>query len=84
MIPDKVKLFFANYEVKNLQPDFPSEVIIMNMAGSLIVYHIGFIVDIEYKNVARKMLFCSSSCVLTADEEEKKLLIFFLAERRIL
>lgn len=47
MIPDKVKLFFANYEIKNPQPEFSLEIRIMNMARTWIVYHIGFILNTE-------------------------------------
>lgn len=46
MIPDKVRLYFANYEMKNPQAEFSLEVIIMSKAGTLIVYQISFTVSI--------------------------------------
>ena len=75
IIPDKVKLFFANYEIKNPQPEFPLEVIIMNKDGIPVVYHIGFIVSIEYKNVAK--MLSSSSCLFIVEKEKTRNCSFF-------
>lgn len=77
MIPDKVKLYFANYEVKNPQAEFPLEDIIMSKARILTVYHIGFTVTIEYRKVAGKMLYCLSSCLLNVDGEKVTSYSFF-------
>lgn len=77
MIPDKVKLYFANYYVKNPQADFPLEDIIMRKARILIVYHIGFTVTIEFRKVAGKMFYDLSSCLLIVDEEKMTSYSFF-------
>lgn len=81
MIPDKVKLYFANYEVKNPQAEFPLEDIIMSKARILTVYHIGFTVTIEYRKVAGKMLYYLSSCLLNVDGEKMTITHFLNAEK---
>lgn len=82
MIPDKVKLYFANYYVKNPQADFPLENIIMRKARILIVYHIGFTVTIKYRKVAGKMFYDLSSCLLIVDGEKMTSYSFFNAEKK--
>lgn len=82
MIPDKVKLYFANYKVKNPQAEFPLENIIMSKARILIVYHIGFTVTIEYRKVAGKMLYYLSSCLFNVDGEKMTSYSFFNAEKK--
>lgn len=82
MIPDKVKLYFANYYVKNPQADFSLEDIIMSKARILIVYHIGFTVTIEYRKEAGKMFYDLSSCLLIVDREKMTSYSFFNAEKK--
>lgn len=82
MIPDKVKLYFANYEVKNPQAEISLEDIIMSKARILIVDHIGFTVTIEYRKVAGKMLCYLSTCLLNVDGEKMTSYSIFIAEKK--